>query len=344
MTGGVCHPTVSIALFAAVPLLSLMAASQQTKLVRYTVGPKPLISITNNHGAITVRPSGNNQIVVSTVSNSDAINFVSEQHGNRVEVRAESDRRGTSLAEYTVLVPNDSIVSLRSLDGSLSAEGLRGDVILETATARVHATSITGAHLHIKTLSGPVTLTDIRDSHLDVHSVSGNIDIHNVTGAFVEASSGSGRIIYDGDPGSAGYYRLTSHTGDLDVSIPASALVEITARSLKGESDQSPSNVDLGSHQNPDRWSLPRSPTTCRRGWDWALTASPPSRYSLFLFVTRTGEVGWNLFHWAIEDFLEDQPTVCRERGSFADVSRQKLGQSCINSRNRLSIRSGPGC
>src|SRR5580693_3548270 len=71
---------------------------------------------------------------------------------------------------------------------------------------------------------------------------------------------------------------------------------------------------------------------------------APPSGYSLCLFVTRTGEVGWNLFHWAIEDLLEDQPTVCREGGSFADVSRQKLGQSCINSRNRLSIRSGPGC
>jgi len=117
-------------------------------------------------------------------------------------------------------------------------------VILEAATAHVEVTAITGAHVHVKTLSGPVTLTDIRDSHLDIHSVSGNIDIHNVTGAFVEVSSDSGRITYDGDPGFAGYYRLTSHTGDLDVSIPASASVEIKARSLKGETDQPSSNVD----------------------------------------------------------------------------------------------------
>ena len=239
-----CRSKVSITLLAAVPLLSLMAASQQTKLVRYAVGPKPLICITNDYGPITVRPSGSNQIVVSTVSYSDSISFVSEQHGNRVELRAESDRRGTSLAEYTVLVPNDSIVTLRSLDGSLRAEGLRGDVILEAATARVEATKMNDAHVHIKTFSGPVTLTDIRDSHLDVHSVSGNIDIHNVTGAFVNVSSGSGRIKYDGDPGSAGYYRLTSHTGDLEVSIPASASVEIKAHSLKGESSEPASDVD----------------------------------------------------------------------------------------------------
>jgi hypothetical protein len=239
-----CGPKPTLALLAAVPLLSLMAASQQTKLVRYAVGPKPLICITNDYGAITVRPSGNNQIVVSTVSYSDAIRFVNEQHGDRIELRAESDLRGTSLAEYTVLVPNDSIVTLRSLDGSLRAEGLRGDVILEAATARVEATKMNDAHVHIKTFSGPVALTDIRDSHLDVHSVSGSIDLHNVSGAFVAVSSGSGRITYDGDPGLAGYYRLTSHTGDLEVSIPASASVEIQAHSLKGESDQPASNVD----------------------------------------------------------------------------------------------------
>jgi hypothetical protein len=68
--------TVSMALLAAVPIVSLMAASQETKLVRYVAGPKPLISITNDYGAITVRPSGNKQIVVSTVSHSDAISFV----------------------------------------------------------------------------------------------------------------------------------------------------------------------------------------------------------------------------------------------------------------------------
>jgi hypothetical protein len=244
MTCRVRRPTSSIALLTAVPILSVMLASQETKLVRYVVGPKPLISITNDYGAITVSPSGNNQVVVSTVSHSDAIRFVNERHGDRVELRAESDRRGTSLAEYTVLVPNDSIVTLRSLDGSLRAEGLRGDVILEAATAHVEVTAITGAHVHVKTLSGPVTLTDIRDSHLDIHSVSGNIDIHNVTGAFVEVSSDSGRITYDGDPGFAGYYRLTSHTGDLDVSIPANASVDIKARSLKGKSEQAASNVD----------------------------------------------------------------------------------------------------
>ena len=60
-------------------------------------------------------------------------------------------------------------------------------------------------------------------------------------GYSVEVASSSGRITYEGDPGSAGDYSLTTHSGDLDVSVPAQARVEITANSVAGKSDQLPS-------------------------------------------------------------------------------------------------------
>jgi hypothetical protein len=218
-------------------LLALTAAAQEKKEFTYNVGPRAVVSITNNYGPITVKPSRNRQVVVETVSHSDAVGLVNEQHGDRIELRAISSRPGTDLVDYTVLVPVDAFVSLRSSDGTLRAQGLRGDVILEAAAASVEVTDISDAHLHVKTLSGPITLTDIRNSHLDIHSVSGNVTIRNVTGPSVEVNSGSGRISYQGDPGSTGEYLLTSHSGDLDISIPASALVDIRARSIKGQSD-----------------------------------------------------------------------------------------------------------
>ena len=69
------------------------------------------------------------------------------------------------------------------------------------------------------------------------HSVSGDVNLRNVTGPSIEVNSGGGRITYVGDPGPVGEYLLTSHSGDLDVSIPASALVDIKARSIKGQAD-----------------------------------------------------------------------------------------------------------
>ncbi len=151
--------------------------------------------------------------------------------------------RGTNLVEYTVLVPAAAFVTLRSSDGTLRAQGLRGDVVLEAASGSVEVTDISDAHLHVKTLSGPITLTDIRNSHIDIHSVRGNVNLRNVTGPSVEVNSGAGRITYDGDPGRVGEYLLTSHTGDLEVSIPASAWVEIKARSIKSQPDPEFSNV-----------------------------------------------------------------------------------------------------
>lgn len=228
---------VPAGLVIAIALLAMSATAQDKKEFTYNVGPRAVVAITNNYGPITVKPSGGRQVVIETVSHSDAVRLVNEQHGDRIELRSMSSHPGSDLVEYTVLVPVDAFVSLRSSDGSLRAQGLRGDVILEAAAASVEVTDISNAHLHIKTLSGPITLTDIRNSHLDIYSVSGNVSISNVTGPFVEVNSGSGRISYQGDPGSAGEYLLSSHSGDLDVSIPASALVDIKAHSIKGQSD-----------------------------------------------------------------------------------------------------------
>jgi hypothetical protein len=232
------HVRISTVLVAVFSLLSGVASAQEKKGFSYTVGPKAVISITNYYGPITVKPSGNGLVVVTTVSYSDGVSFENEQHGNRIELRSISTRHGDGLVDYTVLVPSDALVSLRSSDGTLHAQGLRGDVILQAETATVEVSDISDAHLHVKTLSGPINLTDIRNSHLDVQSVGGNVNIHNVSGSSVEVNSGRGRIKYDGDPGPAGEYQLTSHSGDLEISIPTSASVEIKSHSRNGESNE----------------------------------------------------------------------------------------------------------
>jgi hypothetical protein len=98
-------------------LVSVPGSAQVKKEVRFAVGQKPVISITNNYGPITVRPSGTNQVVVTTVSYSDEVSFVNEQHGTRIELRTESKRGGRDLAEYSVLAPAASTLILQSLDG-----------------------------------------------------------------------------------------------------------------------------------------------------------------------------------------------------------------------------------
>jgi Putative adhesin len=231
-------------------LVSVPGGAQVKKEVRFTVGQKPVISITNNYGPITVKPSGTNQVVVTIVSYSDEVSFVNEQHGTRIELRAESKRAGKDLAEYSVLAPAASTLILQSLDGALYAQGLQGDAVLEGASAIAEVSDAADAHIHIKTLSGSARLTNIRHSRLYISSVTGNIDVRNVTESLIEAHSASGRITYAGDPGISGEYKLTSHSGDLDVSVPAGAIVQIDAHSFTGIGDPpTTSDTTQGSSQ-----------------------------------------------------------------------------------------------
>jgi len=209
------------------------AQAQQKQEFSYSVGPEVVISITNNCGPITVKPSAKRQVIVTIISHSDKATFVNEQHARRIELRADSTAAGMGQVEYNVLVPADAFVTMRSTSGPLRVDGLRGDMVLETNSATVEVTNISDAHVHIRTLSGPITLSDIHNSRLDVHSVNGDINIHDVTGPSVAAVSEQGHVSYDGNPGPGGDYLLSSRTGSLDVSIPATAPVQISTHEVK---------------------------------------------------------------------------------------------------------------
>jgi hypothetical protein len=57
----------------------------------------------------------------------------------------------------------------------------------------------------------------------------------SVTGPLVKANSGSGKIFYDGDFGSGGDYKFTTHTGDITAIVPANASADFSAHSILGK-------------------------------------------------------------------------------------------------------------
>jgi len=224
----------------ALILLSSLVASAQIKreVFAYPVGAKPVISIRNQYGRITVTPSTAGR-VVATVTHSDAVEIQNQQSQNRVELTTGSQISSGAKADnvdYQVLVPRDACVILSTAAGSLSAENLEGDLIFEGTTASVDARSIRNSHIHVKTLSGPISLRQITDGHVDVATASGDVTLQDVSSSMVEVHSGSGRINYIGNPG-LGVYKLVSGTGNIDVAVPSLTLAHFKARSVKGKVD-----------------------------------------------------------------------------------------------------------
>jgi DUF4097 and DUF4098 domain-containing protein YvlB len=68
-----------------------------------------------------------------------------------------------------------------------------------------------------------------------VDSLSGEVTLNGVNGPLVQVVSTSGKIIYIGDFGSSGEYRLTSHSGDIEATIPETTSADVSARSVRGE-------------------------------------------------------------------------------------------------------------
>jgi DUF4097 and DUF4098 domain-containing protein YvlB len=228
----------SIQLVVVGALLAGTMLAETHQDFRFNVGPKAGISINNPYGSISVKPSNGNVVVINAVLSSDKVEVDHNLIGNRVEISShllpgadtESGR-----VDYEVQVPADASITLHSSTGPLRAERLHGDVTLEGAGATVDIRDFSGGHVHVKTLNGPVTVTNVQDGHVEIDSLSGSVTLNAVTGPLVQVISTSGSINYIGDFGDRGEYRLTSHSGDIEATVPDSTAADVSARSVRGE-------------------------------------------------------------------------------------------------------------
>jgi DUF4097 and DUF4098 domain-containing protein YvlB len=233
--------TIQLATISAVLAGTIMSGTllaETHKEYRFNVGPRAGVSVNNPYGSVSVKPSTGNIVVINAVLSSDRVEVDNALVGNRVEVQSHllpgADAQ-SGRVDYEILATADASITLHSSTGSLRAEKLHGDVSLEGAAATVDVRDITNAHVHIKTLNGPVTLTNVQDGHVEIDSLSGNVTLRSVNGPLIQVVSTSGGISYVGDFGDHGDYRFTSHSGDIDAVVPDSTSADVSARSVRGE-------------------------------------------------------------------------------------------------------------
>jgi DUF4097 and DUF4098 domain-containing protein YvlB len=234
-------PVMNVRAIQLITIGALLAGTllaESRKEFRVNVGPRAGVSVNNPYGSISVKPSTGNVVVINALLYSDKVEVDKNLVGNRVEIQSHllpgADAQ-SGRVDYEIFVPADASITLHSSTGPLRAERLHGDVTLEGAAATVEIRDITGAHVHVKTLNGPVTLTNVQDGHVEVDSLSGAVTLNGVTGPLVQVISTSGSISYIGDFGDRGEYRLTSHSGNIDATVPDSTSADVSARSVRGE-------------------------------------------------------------------------------------------------------------
>jgi len=229
-----------LGLVVALATCSAFAADKQ-KEFRYNAGPGASLTVVNEFGSVTVRPGAGRQVVIAATLHSDKVEVDSSQKGNRIEVHSRllaSPKSDDARVDYEIRVPADIMLSVRADDGPIRVEGVRGDLTLEGDAAEVTVQDCGNGHVHVRTVKGPIHLSNISNGHVEVTSVGGDVALNAVTGPKVTVSTTKGNIRYSGDFAGGGDFILNSHSGDIEVTLPTSASVDLSARSISGSVQQ----------------------------------------------------------------------------------------------------------
>jgi DUF4097 and DUF4098 domain-containing protein YvlB len=211
--------------------------TETKKEYRFTVGPHANISVDTQSGAITVKPGNSDEVVVTATIKSNNVEVDQQQNGNRVEIAShmlKGAEQQIGQVNYELLIPVDASLTLHTTNGLLSVEHLQGDLNIEGGDTTVNVRNMQNGHVHVQTMRGVITVSDVHNGHVEIGSIGGDIHLISVTGPLVQVSSDRGKIFYDGDFGSDGDYRFSTHSGSIEALVPKNVSADFKAHSVLG--------------------------------------------------------------------------------------------------------------
>lgn len=189
----------------------------------------------------------------------DLVINVSERGGN-VDVRTEyprynnrRNRYGYASVDFTVSVPRDASVMLKSISGAVKVTNVNGELRAESISGGVAITAARKIRT-IKSISGDVQVTDSQSDDLTAGSTSGSVILRNVKTRIVELQSisgdlrltdvdadhaemrtVSGNVEYTGRLSRTGRYEFQSHSGNVRLIPMGNPSFSIEATTFSGD-------------------------------------------------------------------------------------------------------------
>ena len=235
-------------ILAAVASLALAQETDTTVAVRQ--GQR--LDFSNFGGSIVIKTWRQNAVRVRA-SHSSRTSIEVSSEGPTVSIRSLG-RRGPAQVDYDILAPawmpiavqgspssdvtiegTQAEISVETVEGAVRVVGGSGNVILHSVEGDVTLASAKG-HIEVNTVDGSI---ELRDCSGDIRSetVDGDITMLGIVSGDVDANTVDGGIEYDGTIQDGGQYRLSTHSGDVTMSIPENANATITVSTFSGSLD-----------------------------------------------------------------------------------------------------------
>ena len=229
---------------AALTLFTFSAgAADNRKESRLEIAPGGNLTVINALGSVTLHSAPGHQVLVAYTTHSDKIEVdQTTPDKQRVELRSHTLANQKASADeakvdFEITVPPGVSVNITTVSAPIAADGLNGDVSLSSESGQVTVRNMSRSHLHVRSMNAPVILNNVTLSHVDLQSSAGPVHLTTVTGPNVTVGTANGSIDYHGDCAGGGDYRFSTHTGDIEMWLPAYASVDLSARSRAGSVD-----------------------------------------------------------------------------------------------------------
>jgi DUF4097 and DUF4098 domain-containing protein YvlB len=179
---------------------------------------------------------------------------VTEQ-ANRVEVRTivPRPRNFPGSVDFTISVPEDANVIVKTITGSIRATNVKGELRADAVAGSVSASGVRKLE-SLKCVTGDIEITDAAaEDPVAASTVSGNISVRGLKARTVQLTSVSGNIRiedaqiermmvrtvqgnldYTGDLARSGRYEFNSHSGDIKLVLSGSTGFEVLANTFSG--------------------------------------------------------------------------------------------------------------
>ncbi len=216
-------------------LAALATATLQDSDTTVSVRAGSRLNLDNFEGAVTVTTWNRSAVRVQATHDHDTRVEI-EVRGSAVDLRGRS-RYGPPEVEYRITVPVDMALEISTRSGDISVDGTRAEVDLQTVegritvrggAGRVSVSSVEGdveltgstGRIMVSAVDGAVTVKDA-GGDIQISAVDGAVRLDNVDASNIDANTVDGAIDFSGTIQSTGRYRLSSHDGDVTVTVPA---------------------------------------------------------------------------------------------------------------------------
>jgi DUF4097 and DUF4098 domain-containing protein YvlB len=192
-----------------------------------------------------------------------------EVRGGVIRVQADRERGHPTDIDYEVTVPRtmgvdvdgtETDITVESVGGDLRVASVNGDITVRNAGGAVLLTSTEGdiqldggrGTIRVTGIEGDVGISRAR-GEITVETVEGDVTLDGVESENVDISTVEGDITYRGTVRDNGSYRLTTHEGDVTLSVATPLDATVSVATFEGSFEAAPEfglTLSPGRHGN----------------------------------------------------------------------------------------------